>query len=166
MNYKQHCHPHCYLEGVPIETVGDSRLQGCAAMDSTCVTCKECKHSFNLHMHRTYDLVTVKRQFISEAVQRKIAEKRNATARMLAAKTVFNQLEREFKLEQKEVMRISATYGAYLKDVAIFPYNDALGDYLYMIIDQEDQKDNSIRDQTLIDNLRVSRRAYEEEKVK
>ena len=42
------------------------------------------------------------------------------------------QLEREFKLEQKEVMMISATYGAYLKDVAILPYNDALGDYLDM----------------------------------
>ena len=77
---------------------------------------------------------------------------------MLATKRANMQLEREFKLEQKEVMRISATYGAYLKDVAILPYNDALGDYLDMIIDQEDQKDNSIRDQALIDNLRVSRR--------
>ena len=47
VNYKQHCHPHCSLSGVPTETVGDSRLQMCAAMSDNNNNCMECNHSYN-----------------------------------------------------------------------------------------------------------------------
>jgi hypothetical protein len=164
VNYKTHCHPHCGVGGVPTETVGDSRLQGCTAMQPTRTTCNGCGHSFNVHMHRTYDLKLVNRQFISDAVQKKIKAKKDAQGKMDVLTAVYSKLVIEFEFEQKEVLRISATYGSFLKEVAILPYNDALGDYLDMTIEQEDQKDNSLRDLELIARLRSSRRAYEEEK--
>ena len=163
VNYKQHCHPHCYLSGVPTETVGDSRLQSCAAMSNN--SCVECGHSYNMHMHRTYDLVTVKRSFISPEVQRKINEKKGAESKMEATVAELKNLVKEFEDEQKEVHRISATYGAFLKDVAIIAYNDALGDYLEMNIHQENEKDPRIRDKDLVDRLQKSKQDYEEEKA-
>ena len=163
VNYKQHCHPHCGLSGVPTETVGDSRLQNCAAMAGT-NTCTKCSHSYNQHMHRTYDLVTVKRSFISVEVQEKIKEKKDAKSRMEAAVNEMINLVNEFEAEQKEVLRISATYGSFLKDAAMIPYNDALGDYLDMTIQQEEEKEPRLRDKDLINRLHKSKMAYEEEK--
>ena len=160
----QHCHPHCLcLSGVPTETVGDSRLQSCAAMSNN--SCVECGHSYNMHMHRTYDLVTVKRSFISPEVQRKINEKKGAESKMEATVSELKNLVKEFEDEQKEVHSISATYGAFLKDVAIIAYNDALGDYLEMCIHQENEKDPRIRDKDLVDRLQKSKQDYEEEKA-
>ena len=68
----------------------------------------------------------------------------------------------EYKWEQKEVLRISAKYGSFLKNVAIIPYNDALGDYLDMVIDQENQKDKAIRDANLLASLMTSRKSYDD----
>ena len=163
VNYRQHCHPHCGLSGVPTETVGDSRLQGCAAMAGT-NTCTMCSHSYNQHMHRTYDLVTVKRSFISEEVQKKIKEKKDAKSRMEAIVQEMTNLQFEFKSEQQEVFRVSAAYGAFLRDAALIPYNDALGDYLDMIIHQEEEKHSDLRDQDMIYRLHQQKKAYEEEK--
>jgi len=164
VNYRQHCHPHCGLSGVPTETVGDSRLQRCTAMAGT-NSCTLCSHSYNQHMHRTYDLVTVKRSFISVEVQMKIKEKKDAKGRMEAAVAEMTNLVKEFETEQKEVLRVSATYGSFLKDAAMIPYNDALGDYLDMTIKQEEEKQPRLRDQDLINRLHKSKRAYEEEKA-
>ena len=99
---------HCFLSGVPTETVGDSRLQSCAAMMSkSFYNCGECSHSYKLHMHRTYDLVTVKRSFISEEVQRKINEKKDVKSRMEAAVNEMINLVNEFETEQAEILRVS-----------------------------------------------------------
>ena len=91
-------------------------------------------------MHRTYDLQLVSRQFISEAVQKKIMAKKNAKAKMKQFSRVYTELVAQLEFEQREVLRVSATYGSFLREVAILPYNDALGDYLDMTIEQEDQK--------------------------
>ena len=165
VNYRQHCHSHCYLSGVPTETVGDSQLQSCAAMSHSDHNCNHCSHSYKMHMHRTYDLVTVKRSFISAEVQAKIKEKKDAKSKNEAAVSEMNKLVKEFETEQKEVLRISATYGSFLKDAALIPYNDALGDYLDMTIKQEEEKPALLRDQDMINRLYQSKRAYEEEKA-
>ena len=164
VNYRQHCHPHCHLAGVPTETVGDSKLQSCKAM-SPDHNCWQCGHSYKMHMHRTYDLVTVKRSFISAEVQAKIKEKKDTKSKNEAAVYEMNKLIKEFETEQKEVLRISATYGSFLKDAALIPYNDAVGDYLDMTIKQEEEKPAILRDPDMINKLNQSKRAYEEEKA-
>ena len=47
----------------------------------------------------------------------------------------------------------------------MIPYNDALGDYLDMTIEQEEGKQPLLRDQDLINRLYLSKKAYEEEKA-
>ena len=165
VNYKQQCHRHCNLTGVPTETVGDSRLQRCEAMSQSDYNCFYCSHSYKLHMHRTYDLVTVKRSFISVEVQEKIKEKKDAKSRMEAAVNELINLVNEFEAEQKVVLRVCVNYGSFLRDAAMIPYNDALGDYLDMTIQQEEEKQPALRDQDLINRLQKSKRAYEEEKA-
>ena len=164
VNYKQHCHSDCSLPGVPTETVGDSRLQRCAAMSDD-NNCSDCSHSYKLHMHRTYDLVTVKRSFISEEVQRKIQDKKDAKSRMEAAVNEMINLVNEFETEQAKVYKVNVTYGSFLKDAAMIPYNDAIGDYLDMTIKQEEEKQPLLRDPDLINRLHLSKKAYEEEKA-
>ena len=115
-------------------------------------------------MHRTYDLQVISKKFLSDGVQAKIDEKQDKKAQMEIYLAELNRLLPEFKHEQNEVLRISAKYGSFLKNVAIIPYNDALGDYLDMIIDQETQKYKTIRDPNLIASLKKSRKSYEEEK--
>ena len=168
-NYKQQCHIHCGLSGVPTETVGDSRLQRCSAMTagicgSNNHNTNACGHSYQHHMHRTYDLQVVSKQFLSDGVQDKIKEKKDKKAQMEIFMEELNRQIPEYKEEQATVLRISAKYGSFLKNVAMLPYNDALGDYLDMVIDQENQKDKAIRDPALVASLMTSRKAYDEEK--
>ena len=127
--------------------------------------CWQCGHSYKMHMHRTYDLVTVRRSFISAEVQAKIMEKKDTKSKNEAAVYEMNKLVKEFETEQKEVLRISATYGSFLKDAALIPYNDAVGDYLDMTIKQEEEKPAILRDPDMINKLNQSKRAYEEEKA-
>ena len=35
VDYASHCHPHCYLGGVEVETIGHEKLKDCAAMDKS-----------------------------------------------------------------------------------------------------------------------------------
>ena len=56
--------------------------------------CWQCGHSYKMHMHRTYDLVTVKRSFISAEVLAKIKEKKDTKSNrygQLYAKSVKNK---------------------------------------------------------------------------
>merc|ERR1711872_452164 len=115
-------------------------------------------------MHRTYDLQVVSKQFLSDGVQDKINEKKDRKAQMEIYLEELNKQIPEYKEEQATVLRISAKYGSFLKNVAMIPYNDALGDYLDMVIDQENQKDKAIKDPNLVANLMASRKAYDEEK--
>ena len=110
-------------------------------------------------------MVTVKRSFISDEVQRKINEKKDAKSRMEAAVNAMINLVNEFETEQKEVLKVTVNYGSFLKDAAMIPYNDALGDYLDMTIKQEEERQPLLRDQDFINNLYMSKKAYEEEKA-
>ena len=101
-------------------------------------------------------MVTVKRSFISDEVQRKINEKKDAKSRMEAAVNAMINLVNEFETEQKEVLKVTVNYGSFLKDAAMIPYNDALGDYLDMTIKQEEEKQPLLRDQDLINRLYLS----------
>ena len=161
-NYKQQCHHDCKLPGLPSETVGDYRLQRCNAIVND--ECRHCDHSYQQHMHRTYDLQVISKKFLSDGVQEKINQKEDSKAQMEIYLAELNRQIPEYKWEQKEVLRISAKYGSFLKNVAIIPYNDALGDYLDMVIDQENQKDKAIRDANLLASLMTSRKSYDEEK--
>ena len=96
-DYKTHCHPQCYLEMVSVGTVGEEGLKYCAAMHHD--VCKNCHHSFVVHMHIEYDLIRTKKRFISNDVQDQIknirSEKGKAEAEMKEVENLIKELREE-----------------------------------------------------------------------
>ena len=162
--YSKHCHAHCYLSGVPTETVNNSALQGCAAMGGgPDYNCNKCGHSWRVHMHMTYDLEK-KTVRVIDKHQERLLNKEKSHATKLA--DFINDLKiycSELKEEQKEITDICAQFGCYLKKNAITPFNDEIDAHLKMLIKQE--KNNPCPNQSTIDNFENMRRKYEQKKI-
>ena len=142
-NYIKHCHVHCNLGGqVSPEVIGDVKLMGCQAIDRNTNNCKQCRHHYTVHMHRTYDLHQVKKQFISDEAQKlinsKLSEKEKKEEQMKSLKV----LGEEFKEEGKKIQEVAAGFAAFLKIYAMIPFNDAMGDYIDVQIQQEKEKED------------------------
>ncbi len=162
VNYKQICHDHCTLSGIPTETTNDARLQGCGCISGT--TCHECGHHYTYHMHLTYNLEKVSKVFISDDVQKKIMAKKTEKEQKEEFKRQIDVKLCELQDEEKTILQVSAKYGAFLKDNAIIPYNDAVGDYLDIVIKHEEDKNEILRNKDLLQRLRKLRAEYEKEK--
>ncbi|XP_028408705.1 uncharacterized protein LOC114531265 [Dendronephthya gigantea] len=159
-NFKQICHDHCSISGVPTETRNDPRLQGCECISG--VYCRECHHHYSDHMHLAYTLEKVPKQFISKDVQKKILAKKTEKERKEEYLAIIDGMLNELQNEEKLIMQVSAKYGAFLKDNALIPYNDAVGDYLDLDIKQEEE--SPLRDAKLLERLKKLRSEYEKEK--
>jgi len=160
--YKTWCHEHCFLGGsVRPEVVGDERLIGCSAMNSN-NNCKRCGHSYNIHMHRTYDMLKVRKDFLSPATQEKInratTEKQKAELKRLE----FENLVTELQDEDNEIREIAAEFAAFLKTYAVIPFNDAMGAYIETQIKDEEAKARP--DRSTIEELRTRKNEYERRK--
>jgi hypothetical protein len=164
VNYKQICHDHCSLTGIETETVNDGRLQRCACISGT--SCTECGHHYTYHMHLTYNLEKVSKVFISDDVQKQIMAKSTEKEKKEEFKRQIDVKLSELQEEEKTILQVSAKYGAFLKDNAIIPYNDAVGDYLDICIKQEEKKDTCtmLRNEELLQRLKNLRAEYEKEK--
>ena len=162
VNYKQICHDHCYLSGIPTETTNDSRLQKCRCINGT--TCHQCSHHYTYHMHLTYNLTKVSKEFISDDVQKQIMAKKTKKEQKEEFKKQIDIKLKELEAERKTILQVSAKYGAFLKDNAIIPYNDAVGDYLDMVIKQEEEKAEILRNKDLLQRLKELRAEYDREK--
>ncbi|XP_038059627.1 uncharacterized protein LOC119730696 [Patiria miniata] len=160
--YEQQCHPECSLSGIPTETTNDARLQGCWCIDGT--NCSQCGHHFTTHMHMTYDLRVFPMEFLSEEVQAQINQKKSIREAKKAFKEAIDTKIAELEKEETTIVKTSAKYGSFLKANAIIPYNDAVGDYLDMIIDQERKKAKAIQNPTFLTTMEDMKRQYEHER--
>lgn len=73
--YNQICHDHCYLSGVPYETINNEKLRDCKAMKND--LCSKCSHSYKVHMHITYKTTLVQNEFLSKETQEIIFQKKD-----------------------------------------------------------------------------------------
>ena len=162
--YKQICHSHCGLSGIPTETVNDARLQRCWCIRGTTCRHSECGHHYTAHMHMTYDLEEFPKEFLSPEVQAQINAKKSAKETKEAFKKAIDTKIEELKEEERIIMKTSAKYGSFLKANALIPYNDAVGDYLEMSIEQERNKVSAIRNDTLLATMEDMKRQYEHER--
>ena len=161
--YKTVCHDHCKVKGVPIETTNNQQLYRCTAMVDG--NCTNCQHNYKLHMHMTYTTTIREKTFLSDNVQEEINKitemkgKKEALTRELEKQMKENVRERDF------IYTCASYFGAFLKQNAIIPYNDAFSDYLDMLINEEENKENEIRDDERIKQLRKDKVSYEQKKV-
>ena len=165
VDYVKHCHEHCFLNGVSSEIVGEPQLQGCLAMtkDKSSIICRFCGHSYEVHMHRTYDLERVTKSFVSPEVSNNINKMESEKEKLHAYTKQLEEIIGELKHEDSKVVSIFAKFGNFLKKISIVPCNDSTKDYLDMIIDQEERQPDEIRNNDLIARLNKTKEAYLQE---
>ena len=163
-HYSQRCHPHCYLSGVPKEVLGDSQLTGCWAMNGT-QNCRQCGHSYHIHMHVYYETTVVENQIVDKNIQSQIDSKEQAKE---AAKQIIQSLEQranEYRYEQDQITKATAKFAHFLKNNAIAAYNDSFKDYLEHLIENEKTlSKHGSNNKDIIDGLQKMLKAYEKEK--
>ena len=158
--YKQICHDHCYLEGIPVETTNNHQLYECRAMDNG--TCRHCKHDYRDHMHMTYTTSLVEATFLSDAVQKEINDLTSVKDKKEKFIAVLEKRIEEYEEEKKTLYRCASHFGAFLKQNAMIPYNDSFSEYLDMLIKDEQIKEEGDKDR--IAQLMEDKRTYEEKK--
>jgi len=136
--YEQICHDHCHIEGVPNELINRVELQKCDAMEDG--TCKVCHHSWNVHMHISYEFYTEMEEYDDPDIVEQLAQK--GSEKFDKQKFIRSkQLEiSELKSEQETILKITAQFASFLKENAITAFNDDLELYLEQQINEEQEK--------------------------
>ena len=157
--YSQICHDHCFLSGISIETMNNEKLFRCNAMVDG--NCTHCPHSYREHMHITYKTSLVEREFLTKEAQRIIMEKEDMKSRQEACIATLRLQSEEYEKEKDFIYECASFFGIFLKNHAMIPYNDSFGDYVDMLIKDEEAKQEEIRDDKKISKLKEEKEAYE-----
>ena len=160
--YNQICHDHCYLSGVPYETINNEKLRDCKAMKND--LCSKCSHSYKVHMHITYKTTLVQNEFLSKETREIIFQKKDMKSQKEEFIRLLEAQIDELKKEKKYIYESACFFGVFLKNNAMIPYNDAFGEYIDMLIQDEEAKEKEIRDPEKIKKLVKENQAYEEKK--
>ncbi|XP_056639606.1 uncharacterized protein LOC130447025 [Diorhabda sublineata] len=135
-NYKQRCHPHCYLTNVGKEQLGDPNLISCTAMNGT-TTCCQCFCDYRVHMHVYYTTETVENQEKDENMQMKIASRSEVIENKWRLIRNIEQRQKELEEEHKIIVEICAKFAHFLQNNAITPFSDSYKEYIEYLIDRE-----------------------------
>ena len=140
--YTQICHDRCTLNGISPETTNNKKLKFCRALFPTLgAKCTRCKHSWNVHMHISYD---VEEKVVRVKDNRAQTELNDEESRAKNVESFIAKLDikaQAMQKEKEEITKICAQFGCYLKRNAITPYNDHIDDYLKMLEEVEKQKE-------------------------
>ena len=138
VDYIQHCHPECYLDGITENTINNLEIKNCACMDDG--TCRECNHDWSLHMHITYELIQIEQSVIDENVQKMIEQNESSKIVIESSIQSITDLIEQLKTEQQEIIEISSKFAVYTIRNAIAVFNDDLDSYLDLLIREEENK--------------------------
>lgn len=101
---------------------------------------------------------------MSDDAQTKIMQKSDLKAKK---ETFIAELEasiKELEEEKKFIYECASFFGVFLKENAMIAYNDSFGEYLDMLIKEEQSKEKQIRDDKKIDQLKNDKITYEQKK--
>ena len=160
--YDQICHDHCYLPGVSVETINNDKLYKCRAMHEG--QCTKCRHSYSEHMHITYKTTLVETEFLTKEAQSLIMMKEDMKSQKEAFIDTLKLRSKEYKREKDFIYECASFFGIFLKKNAMIPYNDSFGDYVDMLIKDEEAKKEEIRDKGKIEKLKEEKQQYEMKK--
>jgi hypothetical protein len=133
--YKSICHEDCRLPGVTEECVGHPELIKCRAFKETKdKTCKSCKHSWQEHMHFFYELTESKVKVKDKDVERRLRDNASDMALRQEGIERVQQLDKEYRSEQKQLRKATAQFVAYLREHSANAFNDATEKYYDQLI--------------------------------
>ena len=162
ISYEKTCHEPCKLPFVEAETVGRLGMVFCRKMLFG-RSCKECGHSWRVHMQISYEMKRERVRVIDKDKQKLLNENQNSKA---VLDNFIRRLEtyiEELKNEQAVITNICAQFGCYLKKNSITPFNDAVDSHLDMLIWQEEGK--CPPNQSAIKNLEGMKEKYQQDKM-
>ena len=125
--------------------------------------CQKCNHSYQSHIQVTYDTRVVKKEFLSPEAQEAIREKGSMMAKQEVAKQEIDKKIAELKKEEEHIMQTAVKFGSFLKESALIAYNDAMGDYIDMCINQEEKKSIELKNDTILAKLKEMKNKYQHE---
>ncbi|KAK8859054.1 P-loop containing nucleoside triphosphate hydrolase [Apiospora arundinis] len=135
--YKSICHDPCHLKDVDEDVVGHSHLMSCKAFKGNSGYCKKCRHHWQQHLHIRYMQTERTVLDIDPDVQAKLdANASDLVLKKLGLKSLKNKIN-ESQASLKEVQDAAIKFGLYLKKKSIAPYNDAMIEYLDVLINDE-----------------------------
>ncbi|KAF9769215.1 hypothetical protein IL306_013376 [Fusarium sp. DS 682] len=138
--YKTICHDDCNLKDVVEDCVGHAELINCRAFKENKKTCKNCKHRWQEHMHFLYELKETKEKVKDQEIERRLrANASDVTLRQKGIERV-QQLEKEYRSEQKKLRKATAQFVAYLRENSAKAFNDATEEYYDQLIKIEKDK--------------------------
>ncbi|GJQ75236.1 hypothetical protein Trydic_g9835 [Trypoxylus dichotomus] len=138
INYKQVCHPKCYLKQVPKKVVGSPELKNCEAMEGLFNrTCKHCKHSYGLHMHISFTTEPYMSREINMKVNADIKKKEEFVRQIEDAINDLKNQKLTLETEKRTVQQSMAKFAHFLNNNAIVPYNDKYQEYIQYLIESE-----------------------------
>ncbi|KAF5625550.1 hypothetical protein F25303_11282 [Fusarium sp. NRRL 25303] len=139
--YRSICHEDCRLPGVTEECVGHPELIKCKAFKKTRdKSCRSCKHSWQEHMHFFYELTESKVRVKDKDVERRLQDNAGDMALRQEGIERVQQLEREYRSEQKQLRKATAQFVAYLREHSANAFNDATEKYYDQLIKIETGK--------------------------
>jgi len=143
VNYIKHCHEHCYLSNVTVNTVGHPILKGCAAIwngDS----CSICKCSYTAHMHVRVEYIKSKSMVIDQTKVDEIKSTEDAIKVINDKIAQMKDYAKEYEDEYKVIQDISSKFAYLLTSNSTTPYNRYLEPYLDLLMEEELKKVNNI----------------------
>ncbi|PNP55891.1 hypothetical protein FNYG_15420 [Fusarium nygamai] len=139
--YRSICHEDCRLPGVTEECVGHPELIKCKAFKETKdKSCRNCKHSWQEHMHFFYELTESKVRVKDKDVERRLRDNASDVALRQEGIERVRQLEKEYRSEQKQLRKATAQFVAYLREHSANAFNDATEKYYDQLIKVETGK--------------------------
>ena len=159
--YVNPCHPVCYLQGIPVDQVAPPGLTDCAAFQGN-VTCLQCHHHWQEHLHFLYELVEKTVTVIDSAIQTRLQSNANDITLRETALNQHEQRVAEYKQERDIIRDAAAKFGFFLRKNSLAPYNDALIAYLDHLIKEEQIKVQAGGNNKRLLSLSEERRKHEE----
>ncbi|XP_055353267.1 uncharacterized protein LOC129599148 [Paramacrobiotus metropolitanus] len=141
VDYITRCHEHCLLQGIQQEQYPNPGLQKCQAMmKSGGLSCERCRCSWDKHMHISYEMQEVLVNEMDQRVQKLLHQKDGELNAVGIFLKELNQRKQDLAYEEKEIRKVAAKFGCFLKKNAMIPYNDAMEEYLHYLIGAEKEK--------------------------
>lgn len=161
--FKTVCHDQCQIT-TDKDIVGCPELQHCCAMlPSEGSTCRECGCPWFAHMHITYETKQVSTKIVDKNIQQLLSDKKSAVEAISLHKKQLEEVIKELETENVHLVNVSARLACFLRHNAICPVNDAIGDYMDLLIDSEKGKVAVGGNPTALDNLKQTKQAYLQE---
>ena len=114
--------------------------------------------------HMTYTADLVEKEFLSKKVQDLIRQKADVKSQKEVFILELETHKKELEKEKETIYDSASFFGVFLKENAMIPYNDSFSEYLDMLIREEEAKEDLIRDDKKIKQLKNDKQAYEERK--